>query len=77
MPERKIKLEFHKNKFETIKDFSFRITPCLWFIHQSTDRRREFVIKHNQKAKIKMMYDYTSIYLSWGKWHIILTVGKQ
>lgn len=73
----KAKLKFQSNSLRTKKDFSLKILPALWLIHKSTDNQRKFAEKHNKKAINKIMSSYTSIYLSWMIWSIVLTIGKQ
>ena len=73
----KVKLRFTKIASLSKNDFSFKITPALSLIHKSTNNQRKFAEKHNTKAKSKIMYDYTSIYLSWMIWNLIFSIGKQ
>ena len=72
----KFKLRFTKRARLSKNDFSFKITPTLWVIHKSTEKQKTFAINHNKKTKHKVMYKYTSIYLSWAIWNLILTVGE-
>jgi hypothetical protein len=72
-----IKLNFKKSTFRNKNDFSLKILPTIWMIHNSTERQKEFAINHNKKTERKIMYDYTSIYFSWIIWSLILTLGKE
>lgn len=73
----KVKLRFQTSAFRTKNNFSLKLLPTLWLIHNSTDNQRKFAEKHNKKAKSKIMYNYTSIYLSWMIWSLVLSIGKQ
>jgi len=73
----KVKLRFQTSSFRTKNDFSLKLLPTLWLIHKSTDNQRKFAEKYNKKARSKIMYDYTSIYLSWMIYSLVLTIGKQ
>lgn len=72
----KAKIRFNSNAFRSKNDFSLRVTPTLWIIHNSCDTRKKLAKRHN-KSKSKLMYNYTSIYLSWLIWSIVLTIGKE
>jgi len=73
----KVKLKFSKNSFGTKNDFSLKLLPTIWMIHRSTENQKKFAKNYNKKSEKKVMYDYTSFYLSWLVWHLSLTFGKE
>ena len=73
----KVKVKFQTNYISNKNDFSLKLLPTLSLIHKSTANQKKFAEKHNKKAKNKIMYDYTSIYLSWLIWNVVFSIGRQ
>jgi len=73
----KFKLRITKKARLSKNDFNFYITPTIWILHNSTESRIKLAIKNNKKYTRKIMYKYTSLYLSWFVWSLVITIGKQ
>jgi hypothetical protein len=77
MKDYKIKLRLlfkWKSNYDTKNHFSLHILPTIWLLHNSSKSQYNFVMNKNH---LNMMYDYTSIYLSWFTCNLIFTIGKQ
>ena len=73
-----IQIIFRKRPKLSKQDWAINLTPNIWVLHNSVESRVKFVESYNRSTKSnnKMMTAYTSFYLSWIVWNLIIKIGK-